>query len=172
MTAQHGEAMPQFTPRRGKANCARVRLAAHARKICLPLLFTKKFNRSQPFSWVLQNILWRHDRSARSGAGAVCVRAFCFLLGSQTVNLDYVSCAMAAEPFCKQVFLAHVGRSRSRLHPQIPSQKNFIKKTDGRKTSVCFCKQWVILICLQNGFNFEVVGSMKYPKHSILLLFN
>ena len=45
---------------------------------------------------------------------------FCLLLRSQTVNSDYVSCAMAAEPFCKQVFLAHVGRSRSRLHPQIP----------------------------------------------------
>ena len=29
------------------------------------------------------------------------------------------SCAMAAECFCKQAFLAHVGRSR--LHPQIPS---------------------------------------------------
>ena len=29
------------------------------------------------------------------------------------------SCAMAAECFCKQAFLAHVGRSR--LHPQVPS---------------------------------------------------
>ena len=60
----------QFTPRRGKANCARVRLAAHARKICLPLLFTKKFNKSQPFSRVLRNILWRHERNARSGREA------------------------------------------------------------------------------------------------------
>ena len=46
------------------------------------------------------------------------------------------------------------------------------KKDPSLNTMGLFCKQWVILICLKNGFNFEVMGSMKYPKHSILLLFN
>lgn len=63
-------------------------------------------------------------------AGAVCAPAFYFLLCPQTVNSDYVSCAMAAEPFCKQVFLAHVGRSRSRLFSSAqgkspPRSRNF-----------------------------------------------
>ena len=46
------------------------------------------------------------------------------------------------------------------------------KKPTRKNVDFIFCKQWVILIRLQNGFNFEVMGSMKYPKHSILLLFN
>lgn len=92
------------------------------------------------------------------------------------------SCVTAAGCFRKRASLARGGRvnRQPRIMCRIskrfggcgsnPSQQQ--RPRDGRNAISGSCKQWVILICLQNGFNFEVMGSMKYPKHSILLLFN